>query len=199
MKIILESLILLIACFFSTNSYSQDTITKKDGTDIQTKVLEVTTTEVKYRKFDNQTGPIFTVSKSDLMMIRYENGTKDIFNQSSKSTDNTATSETEDLCAQGKQDAAKNYTGRNSGAGWTCAATILFSPIIGVIPAAICSSAEPTAANLNTPKPDLMKNNSYSKCYTDQATKTKKRKVWTNFGIGSGVWVLLIILLSSGG
>lgn len=69
----------LVSIFTITIAFSQDIITKKSGEDIQAKVLEVTTTEIKYKKFDNQNGPTFIILKSDVLMIRYENGTKDIF------------------------------------------------------------------------------------------------------------------------
>ena len=70
-------------CFtlFSFIAYSQDLITTKKGEDIQTKVLEINTTEVKYKKADNLEGPIYTILKSDILIIRYANGTKDIFNE----------------------------------------------------------------------------------------------------------------------
>ena len=70
-------------CFtlFSFIAYSQDLITTKKGEDIQTKVLEINTTEVKYKKADNLEGPIYTILKSDILIIRYANGTKDVFNE----------------------------------------------------------------------------------------------------------------------
>lgn len=58
---------------------AQDVITFKDGTDVNAKVLEVTTNEIKYKKFSNPNGPIFTVNKSDVLIIRYENGERDVF------------------------------------------------------------------------------------------------------------------------
>ncbi len=176
-----------------TNGFSQDIITKKTSEDIQAKVMEVTTNEIKYKKFDNQSGPTFTLLKSDILMIRYENGSKDIFNeaQNISSTNNSST----DMAMKGKQDAMTNYKGKNSGAGWTAATTIVLSPLFGLIPAAACSSSEPSDNNLNYKELELMKNNTYNQAYTAQAHKTKKRKVWTNYGIGSGVWLLLILLL----
>lgn len=60
---------------------SQDIITNKTSEDISAKVLEVTTSEIKYKKFDYLNGPTFTILKSNVLMIRYENGTKDIFNK----------------------------------------------------------------------------------------------------------------------
>ncbi len=65
---------------FAFSVFSQDIITKKSGEDISAKITEVTQTEIKYKKFDNIEGPIFSVLKSEVIMIRYENGTKDIFN-----------------------------------------------------------------------------------------------------------------------
>lgn len=69
----------------SHSCFSQDLITKKNGEVIQTKVLEVGQTEIKYKKFGNQNGPTYTIGKSDVLMIRYENGTKDLFNNQQKS------------------------------------------------------------------------------------------------------------------
>jgi HKD family nuclease len=48
---------------------------------------------------------------------------------------------------------------------------------------------------LNIPDNELTKNSEYKKAYSEQAHKIKKKKVWTNFGIGSGAWVLLLLLL----
>jgi hypothetical protein len=177
--------LLFIAISFSTISFSQDLITKKNGEEIKAKILEVTQSEIKYKNFDQQSGPLFTIQKSEIFMIRYENGTKDILNSKNSP----------DISTKAVVDAKANYKGKNSGAGWTTAATVVFSPVLGVIPAAICSSNEPDDENLNIPDNELTKNSEYKKAYAEQAHKIKKKKVWTNFGIGSGAWVLLILLL----
>ena len=67
------------ALLFGVSVYAQDVITKRNGDEIMARVLEITQNEIKYKKFDNQTGPTFTLSISDIFMIRYENGTKDVF------------------------------------------------------------------------------------------------------------------------
>jgi hypothetical protein len=85
-KIILTTLSFIFILGFC---FSQDVITKKSGEDIKAKILEIGQTEVKYKKFDNQDGPTYTILKSDLLMIRYENGTKDIFSESNKSPELT--------------------------------------------------------------------------------------------------------------
>jgi len=190
-----KSIFTLLA-FIAINitAFSQDVITQKTGEDIQAKILEVNQTEIKYKKFDNQTGPTFTVLKSDVLMIRYENGTKDIFNQTKEVKAESKTSN-EDMRMKGKRDSEMNYKGKKSGAGWTAATTILFSPLIGVIPAAACASSEPSDQNLNYRDKELMKDYEYNKAYVEQAHKTKKKKVWTSFGVSSGAWLLLILLL----
>lgn len=73
---------LLIACH---SVFAQDIITKKDGTDIKAKISEVGTTEVKYKNISNLDGPVYTIAKSDILMITYENGERDIFNTQSQS------------------------------------------------------------------------------------------------------------------
>ncbi len=76
----------LLAIILGINvSFSQDIITTKTGEDILAKIFEVGHTEIKYKKFDNQDGPMFTLLRSDVLMIRYENGTKDIFTEEPKS------------------------------------------------------------------------------------------------------------------
>lgn len=59
--------------------YAQDLVTKRDGTDIQAIVEEVGPDYVKYRLFEEPDGVTYTVRKSDLLMIRYHSGRKEIF------------------------------------------------------------------------------------------------------------------------
>ena len=172
---------------------AQDIITKPNGEELKVKVLEVTQSDVKYKRFDQQDGPIFTISKADIFMVKYQNGSKDIFNE--KISSGKSDVKQDDMAQKGKEDSKAFYRGKKSGAGWTTAATIVFSPVIGVIPAAICASNEPDEENLNVPDAKLMKNSEYNNAYTQQAHKTKKKKVWKAFGISSGIWVGLLLLL----
>lgn len=71
---------LVSALFISTTTIAQDVITFKNGEEKQVKVTEVSPTEVKYKKFDNIDGPMYTDQKSTIFMIKYENGLKDVFN-----------------------------------------------------------------------------------------------------------------------
>lgn len=188
-KIILST---LATIFTLTNCFSQDVITKKTSEDIQSKVIEVTSTEIKYKKFTNLDGPTFTLLKSDVLMIRYENGSKDIFNETSS---NKNSSSSEDMIQKGTQDAFTNYKGKNSGAAWTSVTTIFVSPLFGLIPAIACSSTAPSDYNLQYKDPEMMKNSTYNRAYTEQAHKTKKKKVWANYGLSSGAWLFIILIL----
>lgn len=194
----MKKVIFIIIALLAINNlvFSQDIITKKTGEDIQSKILEISQSEVKYKLYSNLEGPTYTLLKSDILMVRYENGTKDIFNEIEESNP-ISTSSAEDMRMKGQIDSKENYKGRRSGAGWTSAITILTSPVLGVIPAAVFSSIEPSEKNLNFPDPELMKDYEYSKAYTEQAHKIKKKKVWTSYGIASGTWFTILVIFNA--
>ncbi|HVA98003.1 MAG TPA: hypothetical protein VNG53_03835 [Bacteroidia bacterium] len=65
-------------------SKAQDTIVQTNGTRIIAVVQEVGTTEIKYKKYANrETSPVYTIAKDQVSMIKYADGTKDVFNQGS--------------------------------------------------------------------------------------------------------------------
>ncbi len=55
-----NTILTLLIAITVLNANSQDVITKKDGTDINVKVKEITIDAVKYLNFDNQNGPLYT-------------------------------------------------------------------------------------------------------------------------------------------
>lgn len=57
---------------------AQDIIIKENGDEIKTKIIEVSSTEVKYKKFGNESGPTFVMPKSEIFMIKYANGDKEV-------------------------------------------------------------------------------------------------------------------------
>lgn len=74
-------LVLLFLLFTTMSIYAQDIITKKNGDEIQAKVLSVNSKEISYLKWSNQNGPTYTIAISEVFMIKYENGEKDVFNE----------------------------------------------------------------------------------------------------------------------
>lgn len=74
-----KELSLLLLSFCVSTALAQDVIVKHDGSTILSKVIEIGTTEVKYKKFSNQNGPTYSILKADILSINYENGEKDTF------------------------------------------------------------------------------------------------------------------------
>jgi hypothetical protein len=81
-------LILALITLFSLKAYSQDYIIKSDGKEIECKVTEVGITEIKYKLFNNLSGPTISILLSDVIMIRYENGTNQVIEQKQNVTNN---------------------------------------------------------------------------------------------------------------
>lgn len=65
-----------------------DFIICKNGDEIEAKVLEIGENEIKYKKCNNTEGPTISIRSSEVVMIKYPNGTKDII----KNSNNTSTS-----------------------------------------------------------------------------------------------------------
>ncbi|MCW3086034.1 MAG: hypothetical protein JWP12_3400 [Bacteroidetes bacterium] len=70
-------LILFLALFF--NASSQDSIVKKNGQTLIAKVLEIGTSEIKYKRNDIPDGPVYIELKSNIERISFANGVKEIF------------------------------------------------------------------------------------------------------------------------
>ncbi len=70
-----------IALLFTHTLFAQDNIVLRSGEEIKAKVEEVGIAEIKYRKSDNLTGPLYTIRKGEVLLINYQNGTKDVFSQ----------------------------------------------------------------------------------------------------------------------
>lgn len=66
---------------------AQDLITKKDGTDIKAIVLEVNRSELKYKLWNNLEGPTYSIDIFDVLLIRYQNGTNEVFNLQNTSSE----------------------------------------------------------------------------------------------------------------
>jgi hypothetical protein len=75
----LATLCTLALAWLSSEALAQDQLMYRDGREAEVKVTEVSSTEVKFKRFDNLDGPIYSVSKADLFMIKYSNGQKETF------------------------------------------------------------------------------------------------------------------------
>ena len=71
-------LLLVLLCSATVGLFAQDVIMKTDGSEIQATVTQIGTNEIKYIRYGT-TAPIYTLLKSEIFMIKYEDGTKDVF------------------------------------------------------------------------------------------------------------------------
>lgn len=55
-----------------------DKLILKNGDEINSKILEISQKEIKYKKCENIDGPLVIVNKSEVFMINYVNGSKEI-------------------------------------------------------------------------------------------------------------------------
>ena len=78
MKRLLLATCLLLAALLARPAAAQDLLTRRDGTEVLVKVLEITPELVKYHRFDNPDGPLISVRKTDVFRIKYANGTQEI-------------------------------------------------------------------------------------------------------------------------
>lgn len=76
------------------DSVECDVIILKSGDEIKAKVTEVDQGEIKYKRCDNLDGPVYTLKKSEVFIIKYANGAKDIISPNDASSP-TNKSETE--------------------------------------------------------------------------------------------------------
>ena len=80
-----------MAVFIGHVCFSQDVITYKNGTEAKVKVMEVTSTEVKFKKEENPDGPVYAELKSKIFMIQFANGSKEVFGDKVEKPVSTAT------------------------------------------------------------------------------------------------------------
>jgi len=83
--------LIMFAALSSIQAFSQDTLYTKSGGVISGKVTEISSDQIKYKKSSNADGPSYVLNKSDVVLIHYKNGSKDVFTATQNSgSDNTA-------------------------------------------------------------------------------------------------------------
>lgn len=86
MKMNKKGLILCLVSLFvcAGTASAQDLIIFTDGNEIQAKILEISDTDVSYKSWTNQDGPLRKVATSKIFMIKYEDGSKETFSTASE-------------------------------------------------------------------------------------------------------------------
>ena len=79
MKTLKFFLIIALLCV-SGFAKAQDVIVKKDNSTILSKVIEINSSEIKYKKWSNLDGPIYSIYRTEVLSINYQNGEVEYFN-----------------------------------------------------------------------------------------------------------------------
>lgn len=72
-----KMLFLVMLCSIGFTTIAQDIIVKNDKSEIKAKVLEISETAIMYKKFEMLEGPTYSIKKTEVFMIMYQNGTKE--------------------------------------------------------------------------------------------------------------------------
>ena len=106
-----KSFLLLACLFLPAFFWAQDQLYKKDNSKVLVKVLEISSTEIKYKLFDNLNGPTYTENKSSISLIIYENGKHEVV---SNEPESSITNYPRYLNDTRKSDSLKYYSRTNS-------------------------------------------------------------------------------------
>lgn len=86
MKKNLFCFLILLLVLIINNSQAQDTIFLKNNQRIPANIIEVSSTEVKYKRFEISEGPVYIERKSMIIKIKYKNGFTDVFPEENETT-----------------------------------------------------------------------------------------------------------------
>jgi hypothetical protein len=77
----MKKLLVLFSFLLSSSLFvrAQDTLVKMTGERLLVKVLEVNTTDIRYKRFNLLDGPLYSTYKSDVRYIVYSDGVKEIY------------------------------------------------------------------------------------------------------------------------
>ena len=101
----MKKLLLLVVCVLTISSIkAQDLIVLQTAEEIQAKVTAITEDTVTYKRWSNLEGPTYTIAKSKIFYIKYQNGEKDIFGTTTTQQSNKTLQTQEVLSTTTKQD-----------------------------------------------------------------------------------------------
>ena len=101
----MKNLILVCSAILLTlsSAFAQDKLMFLNGDEQEVKILEVGSSEVKYKRLNNLEGPTFTTAKSELFLIKYANGDKDVMEHSAETSskeESISTASSPDLASE---------------------------------------------------------------------------------------------------
>lgn len=93
-------LLIVVSLLCAVTASAQDILVKSDGTALKVKVQEIGETVVRYYRYDNLTGPLYTIPISSILSITYENGTTETFGKATSPAAQTQTAPGTNLTPQ---------------------------------------------------------------------------------------------------
>jgi len=178
----------------SLGLYSQDIIVTDDDRVIEAKIMEISDNKIIYKRFDYTEGPTLSINIEKVKELIYSNGRREDLTVFKSETTKEGFRDA-DFYVKGLEDASRFYSasGPTIGSG---ASTVLFWPA-GLVTSIVLSSAKPKPITSNSFNKEYVSNPMYHKGYIEQAHRKKKKGVWTGFGVGTAV--LLIIGIAAAG
>ncbi|HQQ95453.1 MAG TPA: hypothetical protein PLQ93_12940 [Bacteroidia bacterium] len=155
--------ILIVFCLAFNKAKGQDTLSIIGSGTFLVNVTEVGPYLVKFKFNEEPKGLEYTVVKSAVVFIHYRDGSLEDLSDMLPEPDTMKV----DWVEKGKLDAKLNYVGKNSGAFWVGGATILFTPVLGWIPALAFACIPPSECHLNIMDYKLRRNKPYYESYLD--------------------------------
>ncbi len=83
----MKIIILLFSVLLLAQGFSQDQLFKTDSTKLEVKILEINPTEIKYKLFNYEDSPKITVLKSEVAVIIFKNGVREVISPFIKQTE----------------------------------------------------------------------------------------------------------------
>jgi hypothetical protein len=189
-------LLILLSCLLAQVAMAQDVIVKINGNELKANVREITSTDIIYLSADTTDTVTYKLAKTEVFMVRFANGTKEVFTENlpSETTAKTAVADPAYMYQKGRQDARSYYSGTGAMLG-SAASVFLAGPVVPIIIGAI----KPKAHNNHVLPYTSLQDPNYVRGYEKQAHNRKIGKAALGFGVGTGVGVLYLIMSVMGG
>ncbi|GAB3875689.1 hypothetical protein GCM10028824_31700 [Hymenobacter segetis] len=177
-----------------------DVILRTDGTEIPGRVLTISPLALRYLPLAGV--DTIQLAAADVFLVRYANGTREVLHPTASPEKPPAPDLLPGLSeaqrrTKGHQDAARSYT--TNGPFWgALGATLYGGPLLGAVAPVSIAPHPITAANLHAPHPELLADPVYGPAYRAEAQRRKRGRAWGGYGVGAGVWVVLIGSLVAG-
>ncbi|WP_426493480.1 hypothetical protein [Hymenobacter sp. 102] len=188
----LRPLLLLCGLLLTLRATAQDVILLTNGEERVGKVLTISPELVTYVAPPTDT---LRIAAIQVFLIRYANGTKDVFRPQPAQAPPAPGLTREAAYAQGRQDARANF--KAPGVFWGTYAATVTTGYGGVVAGAVTSLVPPAERNFRVPDASLLRNPDYAAGYRRQAYNKKIGSAAGGLGAGLGTIVVLAAILIS--